>query len=442
MEQDPTRICELLVGLGDVDVVGVVDEATEPLVVHIQTRSRPVCGGCGGLVWSKDISLVRLVDLPAFGRPVRLVWHKHRWFCPATDCVTGSFTETNDEIAPVRSALTCRAGRWATTAVGRDARAVSDVAAELGCDWHTVNKAVLCWGEALLAADCERVGSVEALGLDETLFGREGRWRTRRWCTSIVDVTGGQLLDIVAGRDAQAPIRWLLARPQGWRDGIAWGTLDLSGAYRRSFEVALPQAGQVADPFHVIRLANNSLDETRRRTQNDTLGHRGRKHDPLYRARRLLISAHERLSEHADTNSAAAHRRRPPRRGPPSVARQETLRGLYDIDCPQLADTYLRELVEDLTDTDCPPELSRLGRTLGSLASPDHQLAPSPGHQRAHRSSQQPHQTRQTRRLRFPTVRPLPDPGAALRRETQLGTPQHHHSPLISEEPLMMPNEY
>ena len=59
-----------------------------------------------------------------------------------------------------------------------------------------------------------------------------------------------------------------------------------------------------------------------------------------------------------------AHRRRPPRRGPPSDAK-ETLRGLYDIDCPQLADTYLRELVEDLTDTDCPPELSRLGRTLG-----------------------------------------------------------------------------
>ena len=65
MEQDPTRICELLVGLGDVDVVGVDDEATEPLVVHIQTRSRPVCGGCGGLVWSKGTSAVRLVDLPA-----------------------------------------------------------------------------------------------------------------------------------------------------------------------------------------------------------------------------------------------------------------------------------------------------------------------------------------------------------------------------------------
>ena len=256
-------------------------------------------------------------------------------------------------------------GAWATTAVGRDARAVTDVANELGCDWHTVNKAVLAWGEALLAADCDRVGSVEALGLDETLFGREGRWRTRRWCTSIVDVTGGQLLDIVAGRDAQAPIRWLLARLQGWRDGIAWGTLDLSGAYRRSFDVALPQAGQVADPFHVIRLANNSVDEVRRRVQNDTLGHRGRKEDPLYRARRLLISAHERLSEHADTKLRGLLTAGDPQ-GEVRLAwhAKETLRGLYDIDCPQLAGTYLRELADDLTDGDCPPELSRLGRTL------------------------------------------------------------------------------
>ena len=58
-----------------------------------------------------------------------------------------------------------------------------------------------------------------------------------------MDVTAGQLLVIVPGRDAPAPIRWLLAQPQWWRDGIAWGAVDLSGAYRRTFEVALPGAG-------------------------------------------------------------------------------------------------------------------------------------------------------------------------------------------------------
>ena len=200
MQQDPTRMCELLVGLGDVDVVGVDDDPSAPLVVHVRTRRRGVCWGCGARVWSKGVRAVSLVGLPTLGRPVRLVWHKHRWFCPAADCATASFTEVATEIAPVRSALTTRAGRWATAAVGRDGRAVSDVAAELGCDWHTVNKAVLSWGEALLTADVDRVGAVEALGLDETLFARQGRWRTRRWCTSIVDVCGGQLLDIVALR--------------------------------------------------------------------------------------------------------------------------------------------------------------------------------------------------------------------------------------------------
>ena len=45
-------------------------------------------------------------------------------------------------------------------AVGRDARPVTDVAGELGCDWHTANRAVLSWGEALLGADCDRVGAV------------------------------------------------------------------------------------------------------------------------------------------------------------------------------------------------------------------------------------------------------------------------------------------
>ena len=101
-----------------------------------------------------------------------------------------------------------------------------------------MNRAVLSWGEALLAADCERVGAVEALGLDETLFGREGRWRTRRWCTSIVDVTGGQLLDIVPGRDDGAPIGWLLDQPEAWRDGspgVCWtsrGRIGAASAWR------------------------------------------------------------------------------------------------------------------------------------------------------------------------------------------------------------------
>ena len=90
MEENPTRICELIVGLGDVEVLGVDDAPGEPLGVHIRTRARPACGGCGGSVWSKGAAVVKLVDLPAFGRPVRLVWHKRRWCCVDAGCPVGS----------------------------------------------------------------------------------------------------------------------------------------------------------------------------------------------------------------------------------------------------------------------------------------------------------------------------------------------------------------
>ena len=75
MEADPTRMCELLVGLGDVDLVGINDSGEEaPLEVVIGSRkARPLCVACGGPVWSKGERTVVLVDLPAFGRPVRLL---------------------------------------------------------------------------------------------------------------------------------------------------------------------------------------------------------------------------------------------------------------------------------------------------------------------------------------------------------------------------------
>lgn len=67
-------------------------------------------------------------------------------------------------------------------------------------------------------------------------------------------------------------------RRAGWRENIRWALLDLSGAYRAAYQRALPQAVQIADPFHVVRLANLCLDRVRRRVQEETLGHRGRKH--------------------------------------------------------------------------------------------------------------------------------------------------------------------
>ena len=361
-----TRACELLVGLPAVDILEVDEPLVGRLVVTVESRvETPDCAGCGERAWVKDRPVVDLVDLTCFGRPVTLRWRKHRWCCPRRWCRVGSWTHEDPRIAAPRLSVTDRAGRWATLQVGRAGRAVSDVARELGADWHAINDAVIAYGTALLDADENRVGQVEAMGVDEVLFARQGPWRTQAWSTSIVDVASGQLLDVIEGRSAAGLCAWLAAMPAAWRDAICWAVLDLSGPWRLAFDTMLPDAGQVADPFHLVKLANERLDEVRRRVQNETLGHRGRKDDPLYRSRRLLTMADERLDDRGRTKLLGLLDAGDPR-GEVRTAwhAKEVVRSLYEIGDPDLAAAFVDRLGHDLQDQDCPPEVRRLGRTI------------------------------------------------------------------------------
>src|SRR5262245_62001792 len=201
-------MCALLVGLPDVTVAGV-GEWPGWLRIVIETELvTPSC--CGVNAHRHGVRDVELVDLPVFGRPVRLVWRKQRWRCPTC---RRAWTEQDSEIASSRCAMTTRAARWTTVQVGGHGRTVSQVAGGLGCDWHTVMDAVIVYGEPLIE-DPNRFGAVTAVGLDETLFARTGPFHRQHWSTQIVDVGSGQLLDVVAGRDADGPCRWFATRPQ------------------------------------------------------------------------------------------------------------------------------------------------------------------------------------------------------------------------------------
>ena len=365
METDPTRMCELLVGLPEVNILGIEDVSGEPLVVEIETRiERPGCPKCGVFAALKDRDPVMLVDLPAFGRRTKLRWRKRRFHCVDSDCGAGSFTEIQPLIAAPRMLITDRAGRWVTEQVGRLARSVLEVARELGCDWHTVNDAVIGYGEALVD-EPGRIGDVEALGLDEVLFVRRGPRHHQEFSTTIADVRRGQLLDVVPGRSAKEPAAWLQARGEEWLSRIRFATLDLSGTYRSVFDAVVPHATQVADPFHVVKHANAKLDECRRRVQNETLGHRGRKSDPLYRCRRLLTRAEQRLDEPGKEKLLGLLRAGDPK-GEVTTAwhAKEAVRELYSHANERLAREWIDRLIIDMADSDNPIEVRSLGGTL------------------------------------------------------------------------------
>ena len=107
---------------------------------------------------------------------------------------------------------------------------------------------------------------------------------------------GGRLLDVIADRTTRAVTAWLGARPRSWLAGVGTVALDPWRGYASALVVPLGHATVVVDHFHAIKLANTVVDEVRRRVQQAVLGHRGRKHDPLYRIRKLLLTAAEQLT--------------------------------------------------------------------------------------------------------------------------------------------------
>ena len=364
LETDPKKVLELLVGLPEVSVLGA--SFMGPVVeLHVEKVTEPVgCPTCGVVAEFKGWREVVLIDLPAFGKPTRLHWHKRRWRCADSDCAMGSWTEQDPRMAAPRMATTDRAGRWMTAQVGKCARSVAEVAKELGCDWHTVNDAVVRFGEPLVD-DPGRVGAVSALGLDEVLFMRRGPMHTKEFATSVADVRAGQLLDVVPGRSAKGPIQWLYDQGLDFCSGIEWATLDLSGPYRSVFDAMVPGATQVADPFHVVKHANTKLDECRRRVQNEILGHRGRKADPLYRIRRLLTKAEERLDDAGREKLVGLLRAGDPHGEVATTWHaKEAVRELYAHGDEATAREWIERLIVDMADRDNPAEVRSLGRTL------------------------------------------------------------------------------
>ena len=361
---DPSEIARALVGLKDVVVIHYRRIGPMCEIAIEQVLGEVLCPKCRTPARVKDRDWVSYVDLPYAGTPSRLAWHKHRLLCPNPDCEVTTWTHTDHRIAAKDCRLTTRAAKWVTRQVG-GGRTVTEVAAELGCDWGVVNRAVATYGKALLAADKKRVGATTAIGFDETLFVREGKYRTKHWATTVCDVAGAKLIEVVKTRDFTKVAAWVKERPESFREGIEVGTLDMSNTYAAVFSVTLPQAVQVVDRFHVVKAANSMLDAIRRRTQRETTGHRGLKEDPLYKSRKLLVMRERDLDEATAARLASLLELGDPTAEVALAYRvKEALAEFYELDSPEEARERLTEIVARSSSPVNSPELQKLGRTL------------------------------------------------------------------------------
>ncbi|CAB0854744.1 hypothetical protein FRC0360_00714 [Corynebacterium diphtheriae] len=128
--------------------------------------------------------------------------------------------------------------------------------------------------------------------------------------TVIIDLTPvrtgegpARLLDVVPGRSKHAFSGWLAARPPQWRDNIEVVAMDGFTGFTSAANQQLPHAATVMDPYHVVHTAIQALTTCRQRVQQETCGHRGKSGDPLYGARRTLLTG-DGLAHRSATRAA------------------------------------------------------------------------------------------------------------------------------------------
>jgi transposase len=361
---DGIGLAEALLGLPGFRVLKVVETDCELVVSVESTEVRVFCRGCGERAEAQDRVRVDVRDLPCFGRPARLVWAKRRWRCPRAWCDAKTWTEGCDGV-DAHAVLTRRAGVEVCRQVGEHARPVAQLAREFGVCWWTVMNAVIEHGTPLIDAPA-RVGPVRQLGIDETSYLAATRDHPTIFATGLVDLERHIVIDMVQGNSAADLRRWTASVDPGWLAGVEVVTTDLAESFRAGLSPGLAHARRVADPFHVVRVANRCIDQVRRRVQNDTLGHRGRKHDPLYRIRKLLLTGSERLDERGSKRMLLGLRVGDPNDEVVGAwLAKESVRDVYLAQNPAEAATLLDKTIVGCA-ADEVAEIRSLGKTLAA----------------------------------------------------------------------------
>ncbi len=351
-----------LVGVPELVVVAQVMRDGEWWLAVETEADRAWCPSCGVRAVGHGRSRVVVRDLPIAGVPTVWVLARRRWLCAEALCGMRTWSEHVDAVA-ARASLTERARRRLADMVNIDGLSIAAAAVEFGVGWHTAHAAVADYTDPMVD-DPHRLEGVAGIGVDEKRFLNATATRRTVFTTQIVDLDRHRLLDVIEGRSRDVLADWLAERGSAWCAQITLATLDPAAGYRLALVEHLTNATLVVDHFHAIKLANTAIDDVRRRVQQTTVGHRGRKGDPLYRARRVFLTGFDRLSDERiawmfDMLNAGD----PDGEVAAAILAKELLRELYTA--VDLAHARRRLIVffQHCADADVP-EVTRLARTI------------------------------------------------------------------------------
>lgn len=196
-------------------------------------------------------------DLPWCEHPVQIEYAPDRLWCPRCGraCV---------ELLPWADRYqreTCRLQQH--VALQAQSMPTSHVAVHYGLGWHTIRRAE---GHALERwLDTREPVLLRMVGIDEKYLGRRHSFDDK-YVTVVSNLETGEPIWIGFGRRQATVETWLATLSPEDKAAIELFAVDMHGPFIQAIrdDEQLRHAAIVHDPFHVIKRANDALDELRR----------------------------------------------------------------------------------------------------------------------------------------------------------------------------------
>ena len=225
------------------------------LVVEVAPRRRSIrCGECGARVRRvKDRRVRRWRHLDLAGMMVHLEYAIRRVHCERCGTVK---TEAVSWAAPGSGFTHAFEERAAYFAQQCSKTAVSEI---LRVTWRTVGRII----QRVVARDMESKGDpldgLRHIGIDELSYRRH-----HEYITVVVDHESNRVVWSLRGKSSETLRAFFEDLGPERASRIESVTIDMSQAYISVVKEAVPHARLVFDRFHVQRLVQEALDETRR----------------------------------------------------------------------------------------------------------------------------------------------------------------------------------
>ena len=254
-----TAAFKRLVRLDDVNVTAVEFLATMVVVTVALRRRRLVCPHCSYKTrWRYDTRSIdsrwRHLDLGTWRLEIRSSLRRLR--CPTHGVVVEAvpFARPGAHLTrDLDDLLAWLATRMDRTAVARLCRV----------SWRTVGRA--CERVVATELDPDRLDGLFRIGVDEI------SWRKHhKYLTLVVDHDRGRVIWGAKGRDAKTLDAFFDELGPDRSAQLSAVSMDLGPAFLKSVraEGHAPQAVVCADPFHLVKLVSEALDEVRRELWN------------------------------------------------------------------------------------------------------------------------------------------------------------------------------